>query len=137
ESSRLAPPEARDEGQRHLAAWTKQLIALRKRHASLGTGTKGQQIRVWENPAKTVLTVYRRMPGHDPMLLILGFNARPTKLTLSQPKNKWTLILDNGQKEYAPSASPPTSLAPMALDLTSAKQTLSLPAYPAWVFKQS
>ena len=62
EHSRLTPPNLRDDAHRHMAAWTKQLIALRKQHRSLGTGVKGHQLRVWINPEKTILTIYRKKP---------------------------------------------------------------------------
>ncbi|MGD9849921.1 MAG: malto-oligosyltrehalose trehalohydrolase [Nitrospirales bacterium] len=137
ESSRLASPDARDEGQQHLAAWTKQLIGLRKSNPSLGIGGKGHQLRVWENPSKTVLTLYRRIPGQEAMLLILGFNDQSTSLSLSQPKGRWTILLDNSQPEYAEPNSASPAQAPQTLDLTSGKQTLSLPAFPAWIYKQS
>jgi maltooligosyltrehalose trehalohydrolase len=135
EHSRLTPPEARDDAQGHIAAWTKQLIALRKQHASLGTGVKGHQLRLWMNPEKTILTIYRKNPNADAMLLILGFNDQPTTLTLSQPKVQWTLLLNNGQSEYVGPNGAPSSAAPLTLDLTPIKQTLSLPAFPAWVYK--
>ena len=136
ESSRLTPPEARDEVQQHMAAWTTQLITLRKRHPSLGIGVKGHQLRVWENPAKTVLTVYRKKPGESAILLILGFNDQPTTLTISQPKDQWTLLLDNGQPDYADPHVAAPLLPPLTLNLSSAKHTLSLPPYPAWVYKE-
>ncbi len=136
EHSRLTPPEARDDAQLHMAAWTKQLIALRKQHASLGTGVKGHQLRLWMNPEKTILTIYRKNPNADAMLLILGFNDQPTTLTLSQPKVQWTLLLNNGQSEYVGPNGAPSSAAPLTLDLTPIKQTLSLPAFPAWIYKQ-
>ncbi|MDR4493059.1 MAG: malto-oligosyltrehalose trehalohydrolase [Nitrospirales bacterium] len=137
ENSRLIAPDARDEAQRHLAAWTRQLIALRKQYPSLGIGPKGHQLRVWENPSKTVLTLYRRIPGEEAMLLILGFNDQPAILSLSQPKGRWTLLLNNGQPEYADPKSNSPLAAPKTLDLTSGKQTLSLPTSPAWIYKQS
>jgi maltooligosyltrehalose trehalohydrolase len=137
ESSRLTPLSAHDVSQQHMAAWTKQLIALRKRHASLGIGAKGHQLRVWENPQKTVLTVYRKNPGEEAMLLILGFNDHPTTLTISQPKSQWSLLLDNTQPEYAEPDGIASSTAPLTFDLTSSKETLALPAFPAWVYKQT
>ena len=137
EHSRLTPPEARDDTQQRMAAWTKKLITLRKQHASLGTGVKGHQLRVWMNPEKTTLTIYRKNPNTDAMLLILGFSNKPTSFTLHQPKDQWTLLLDNGQSEYAEPNFAPSSQAPSALDLTPSKQTLSLPAFPAWVYKQA
>jgi maltooligosyltrehalose trehalohydrolase len=136
EHSRLTPPEARDDAQGHIAAWTKQLIALRKQHASLGTGVKGHQLRLWMNPEKTVLTIYRKNPNAEAMLLFLGFNDQPTALTLSQPKGSWRLLLDNAQPEYIEPNGVSSSAAPVTLILTSTKQTLSLPAFPAWVYKQ-
>jgi maltooligosyltrehalose trehalohydrolase len=112
EHSRLTPKEARNDAQQHMANWTKQLITLRKHHASLGTGLKGHQ-------------------------LILGFNDQPTTLTLSQPKGQWTLLLDNTQLEYAEPNNVPTPHAPSEIDLTSTKQPLSLPAFPTWVYKST
>ncbi len=135
ENSRLTPPEAHNEEQLHMAAWTKQLIALRKQHASLGTGVKGHQLRLWMNPEKTVLTIYRKNPNAEAMLLFLGFNDQPTALTLSQPKGSWRLLLDNAQPEYIEPNGVSSSAAPVTLILTSTKQTLSLPAFPAWVYK--
>jgi hypothetical protein len=137
ESSKLTPPEGRDDAQQHMAAWTKQLIALRKQHASLGTGEKGHQLRVWVNPHKTVLTIYRKNPNAVAMLLILGFNKQPTTLTLQQPKDQWTLLLNNGQTEYAEPNGASSFPAPVSLDLTSGKQTLRLPAFPLWVYKST
>jgi maltooligosyltrehalose trehalohydrolase len=137
EHSRLTPKEARNDAQQHMANWTKQLITLRKHHASLGTGLKGHQLRVWINPAKTILTIYRVNPNAEAMLLILGFNDQPTTLTLSQPKGQWTLLLDNTQLEYAEPNNVPTPHAPSEIDLTSTKQPLSLPAFPTWVYKST
>ena len=136
DSSRLAPADLRDETQRRLTIWTKQLIALRKRHPSLGTGTKGQQIRVWENPEKTVLTVSRRIPGYPPMLIILGFNDQPTLLKMTHPKGQWTLLLDNNNPEYSMNAADRPSPAPETLDLQGTKPSLSLPAFPVWVYQE-
>lgn len=135
-SSRLTPAESRVEAQHHLAAWTKQLITLRKHYASLGTGVKGHQIRVWVNPEKTVLTIYRKNPNADPMLLILGFNDQPTTLKIQQPKGQWKLLLSNSQPEYAEPNGTSSLPAPVTLDLTAGKQTLTLPAFPAWIYKQ-
>lgn len=137
EHSRLTPLEARDDTQQRLAAWTKQLISLRKQHASLGTGVKGHQLRVWMNPDKSVLTIYRKNPNTLAMLLILGFNDKPITLTLHQPKGQWTLLLDSGQSEYVEPNSGPSSQAPDTLDLTPSKPSFSLPAFPAWVYKQA
>ena len=137
ESSRLTPSEAHDNAQRHIAAWTKQLIALRKQHASLGTGVKGHQLRVWMNPSKTILTIYRKNPKAEAMLLILGFNDQPTALTLHQPKGQWNLLLDNGRPEYAEPNVDSSSPGPITLDLTSTKQTLALPAFTALVYKEA
>ncbi len=137
EHSHLTPLEAHDDTQQRLAAWTKQLIALRKQHASLGTGVKGHHLRVWMNPDKTVLTIYRKNPNADAMLLILGFNDQPITLKIQQPKGQWTLLLDNGKPEYAEPNSAPLSATPITLELTSTKQTLSLPAFPAWIYRQS
>jgi len=137
ESSHLTPPDARDDAQQRKAAWTKQLIALRKQHASLGTGVKGHQLRVWMNPSKTILTIYRKNPSAEAMLLILGFNDQPTTLTLRQPQGQWTLLLDNSQSEYADQNAISDSKAPLTLDLTSGKQTLTLPSFPVWVYTQA
>jgi len=135
ETSKLTPPEVHDDAQQHMAAWTKQLIALRKQHASLGTGVKGHQLRVWVNPEKTVLTIYRKNPNAEAMLLILGFNDKTTTLSLHQPKGRWTILLDSVQPEYSQPNVDSSSEAPLTLNLTSTKQTLSLPAFPAWVYK--
>ena len=135
ETSKLTPPEVHDDAQQHMAAWTKQLIALRKQHASLGTGVKGHQLRVWVNPEKTVLTIYRKNPNAEAMLLILGFNDKATTLSLHQPKGQWRFLLDNGHAEFAEPNGASSSAAPVTLDLTLGKQTLTLPAFPAWVYK--
>jgi maltooligosyltrehalose trehalohydrolase len=135
EHSCLTPPEAHNDAQQHMAAWTKQLIVLRKQHISLGTGVKGHQLRVWVNPEKTVLTIYRKNPNAEAMLLFLGFNDQATALTLSQPKGQWRLLLDNGQPEYVEPNGAYSSAAPLTLDLTLGKQTLTLPAFPAWFYK--
>jgi hypothetical protein len=87
------------------------------------------------NPEKTVLTIYRKNPNAEAMLLFLGFNDQPTALTLSQPKGSWRLLLDNAQPEYIEPNGVSSSAAPVTLILTSTKQTLSLPAFPAWVYK--
>jgi maltooligosyltrehalose trehalohydrolase len=133
----LTPSDARDQAQHHLAAWTKKLIDLRKQHLSLGTGVKGHQLRLWVNPEKTVLTIYRQNPNAGAMLLILGFNDKPTTLKIQQPKGQWTLLLNNGQPEYAEPTSASSPAAPVTLDLNSTKHTLSLPAFPTWVYKQN
>jgi len=70
-------------------------------------------------------------------LLILGFNDHPTTLTISQPKSQWSLLLDNTQPEYAEPDGIASSTAPLTFDLTSSKETLALPAFPAWVYKQT
>jgi maltooligosyltrehalose trehalohydrolase len=137
ESSKLTPPEGRDDAQQHMAAWTRQLIALRKQHASLGIGVKGHQLRVWMNPKKTVLTIYRKNPKAEAMLLILGFNDQPTALTLQQPKGQWTILLNNRQTEYAEPNEASSSAAPVTLDLTLGKQNLRLPTFPVWVYKST
>ena len=136
EASRLTPPEERNDTHHRMAAWVKQLIALRKQFPSLGTGIKGHQLRVWVNPAQTVLTVYRKHPEADAMLIILGFNNKPTSLTLHQPQCQWTLLLNNTGTEYAEPKTVSSDQAPIDLDLTSTQPTISLPAFPAWVFKQ-
>jgi len=137
ENSKLTRPEDRDDAQQHIAAWTTHLIALRKQHASLGTGLKGHQLRIWVNPAKTILTIYRKNPKAEAMLLILGFNDQPTTLTLHQPKGQWTLLLDNGRLEYAEPNADSSSPAPITIDLTSTKRTISLPAFTAWIYKEN
>ena len=137
ESSKLTPPEDRGSAQQHMSAWTKQLIALRKQHASLGAGVKGHQLRVWMNPQKTVLTIYRKNQNAEATLLILGFNDKTTTLSLHQPKGQWKLLLDNGQPEYAEPNGASSLPALATLDLTVGKQTLPLPAFPAWVYKES
>ncbi len=137
EHSRLIPLEARDDTQHRMATWIKQLIALRKEHPSLGTGVKGHQLRVWMNPGKTVLTIYRKNLDTDAMLLILGFNDQPTTLKIQQPKGQWTLLFDNSQPEFVSANSASLSATPITLELTSTKQTLSLPAFPAWIYRQS
>ena len=135
EHSRLTPPNLRDDAQRHMAAWTKQLIALRKQHRSLGTGVKGHQLRVWINPEKTILTIYRKNTNAEPMLFILGFNDKPTTLTLRQPKGQWILLLNNSQSEYVEPNGASSSAAPVTLNLTEKKQTLCLPAFPVWIYQ--
>ena len=137
EHSCLTPPEAHNDAQQHMAAWTKQLIVLRKQHISLGTGVKGHQLRVWVNPEKTVLTIYRKNPNAEAMLLFLGFNDQATALTLSQPKGQWRLLLDNGQPEYVEPNGAYSSAAPLTLDLTLGKQTLTLPAFPCLVLQRN
>ncbi len=139
-ASILTPPDMRDEKQRRMAAWTKQLITLRKQYPSLNTGTKGHQLRTWVNPQKTVLTIYRKNPGAIAMLLILGFNDHPVDLTLSQPKSQWKILLDNMQPDYAESQTNPVNPMtppPNRLDLTTSKQVFSLPAYSVLVYKIS
>ncbi len=135
ESSRLTPPNAHNETHQRMAAWTSKLIALRKQHASLGTGVKGHQLRAWVNPSKTILTIYRKNPEAEAMLLILGFNNQPTTLTLSQPKGQWSLLVDSGQTPYVDPANSSALQAPLKLDVASVKQTLSLPAFPVWIFQ--
>ncbi|MEE8124494.1 MAG: malto-oligosyltrehalose trehalohydrolase [Nitrospirales bacterium] len=137
DASHLTPFEERDDVQHRMAAWVKQLIALRKLHPSLGTGVKGHHLRVWVNSTKTVLTVYRRNPNMDAMMLILGFNEKPTTLTLHRPQGRWTLLLDSGNQTYVPSNADLPLEAPTELDLTLTKQTLSLPPFPAWIYRQS
>ncbi len=137
EHSRLTSPEGRDDAQLRLAAWTKQLIVLRKQHQSLNTGIKGHQLRVWVNPSKTVLTIYRKNPHAYAMLLILGFNDQPMTLKLQQPKGQWALLLNNTLPDYAEPNTNPTSYAPSELNLTSSKHTLALPSHPAWIYKQT
>ena len=135
--SRLTPPETRNDSQQGLAAWTKQLIALRKQHASLGAGVKGHQLRVWLNSEKTILTIYRKNPNADAMLLIFGFNDQPATLSLRQPKSQWDLLLDNTQLEYSDPNNRTLPNAPTDLDLRVGKQTVTLPAFPARIYKQA
>ncbi len=137
EHSRLTPLEARNDTQQRLASWTKQLIALRKQHASLGTGVKGHQLRVWMNPEKTVLTIYRKNPNADAMLLILGFNNQPTTLTLHQPKGQWELLLDNGQPEYTEQNETSTSSHHIALHITTTKQNIPLSSFSVLIYKEN
>ena len=125
--SRLTPSDLQDEGQRHMAAWTRQLLTLRKQHPSLGPGLKGHQIRVWVNPAKTILTIYRKNRNSDAMLLILGFNDKPSTLTLTQPKGQWNLLLTNGQPEFAePNTTPTQAPSPLILHLANKISLLRL-----------
>jgi len=135
-AAHLTPPEKWDSTQLHMAAWVRRLIALRKQHSSLGTGKKGHHLRVWVHASKTVLTVYRKNPNADSMLLILGFNDTPTTFFLHRPKGHWTLLLDSGHQDYAPSDIPASLPAPTSLDLTSEKLSLSLPSFPVWVYRQ-
>ena len=133
EQSHLTPLKARDDTQQRLAAWTKELIVLRKQHASLGTGVKGHQLRVWMNPEKTVLTIYRKNPNEDAMLIILGFNDKPTTLKIQQPKAQWTLLLDSNQPDFVAPSSAVSSTTPITIEL-STKQSIPLPAYPVRIY---
>jgi hypothetical protein len=56
---------------------------------------------------------------------------------MQQAKGLWALLLNNGQPEYAKSNSASSPEAPVTLDLTSSKQSLALPAFPVWVYKQA
>jgi len=80
--------------------------------------------------------VYRKHPEADAMLIILGFNAKPPSLTLHQPKRQWTLLLNNTGTEYAEPNTVSSDQALSNLDLTSTQPTISLPAFPAWVYQQ-
>jgi hypothetical protein len=69
------------------------------------------------------------------MLFILGFNDKPTTLTLRQPKGQWILLLNNSQPEYVEPNGASSSVAPVTLNLTEKKQTLCLPAFPVWIYQ--
>jgi len=137
ETSRLTPAAEHHHLNHCMAAWVQQLIALRKQHPSLGPGIKGHQLHVWVNSSKTVLSIFRKNPKTEAMLLILGFNDQPTTLRLQQPKGQWTLLLDNGKPEYGDQNITSSSLAPRTVNLGSSKQILSLPAFPSWVYQQA
>ena len=80
--------------------------------------------------------MYRKHPEAAAMLIILGFNDKPPSLTLHQPKCQWTLLLNNTDTEYAEPNTVSSDPAPSNLDLTSTQPTISLPAFPAWVYQQ-
>ena len=136
EVSKLTSSDGWNDSQRHLAAWTKRLIELRKQHASLGAGVKGHQLRVWLNPQKTILTIYRKNPKAGAMLIILGFNDQPTTLSLRQPRGQWEKILDNHESTFRD----PHIITPDEESIDShlilPKQTLTLAAYSTRVYQQ-
>ncbi len=136
EVSKLTSSDGWNDSQRRLAAWTKRLIDLRKQHASLGAGVKGHQLRVWLNPQKTILTIYRKNPNAEAMLIILGFNDQPTPLSLRQPKGQWEKILDNHKSTFRD----PHIISPDEESIDShlllPKQTLTLAAFSARVYQQ-
>lgn len=136
EASRLTPLDEQTDLQHHMAAWVTQLITLRKQHLSLGPGVKGHQLRVWTNKKSNTLIIYRKHPTAPAMLLVLGFNDKPTSLTLQQPKNRWSLLLDNGAQAYASPDHDRPSPAPTNFDLTEQKYKTSLPVFPAWIYRQ-
>ncbi len=133
-SSILTPPEIRDETQQRLASWVKRLILLRKQHESLGTGIKGHQLRVWLNPEKSVLTIYRKNPNAQPMLIILGFNDQPTTLSLRQPQGRWSKLLDNFDLAFRDPHIVSADQEPLDPTLSLPKHTLSLPTFTSRVY---
>ena len=135
--SKLTPLDQRDESQLRLAAWVKQLLALRKQHASLGTGVKGHQLRVWLNPEKTALTIYRKNPKAQAMLIILGFNDQPISLSLRQPQGQWSKLLDNSDPVFQDPHIVSTDQVSPDKHLTLPKNALSLPAFSSQVFEQN
>jgi len=136
DASRLTPSDEQTDLQHQMAAWVKQLITLRKQHPSLGPGVKGHQFRVWSHKKSKTLTIYRKHPTAPAMLLVLGFNDQPSSRTLRQPKNRWSLLLDNGSQAYASPDGDRPSPAPTNFDLTEQPCKISFPRFPAWVYLQ-
>ena len=134
EASRLTSVAEYSDLQHGMAAWVKELITLRKQHSSLGPDVTGHQLKVWTHKKQNVLTIYRKHPNAPAMLLVLGFNDTPTKINLNKLKTKWTLLLNNHTETY--SQETPYA-APSELDPALTKHQLSLPAYPAWVYRET
>ncbi len=136
EASRLTAPENHTPINARLANWVKRLIALRKQYGSLGIGSKGHQLRVWLNPQKTVLTIYRKNLNAQAMLIILGFNDKPTPLTLRQPKGQWLKILDNSELLFRDPHIVSPDEAFLDQEFTLPKSTLHLPTFSTLVYEQ-
>ena len=134
EISRLTPASEHHDLHRLMAAWVKQLMTIRKQHPSLGPGVKGHHLRVNMYQKHNILTIYRKHPNAPAMLIILGFNDKPTMVNLNSSKKHWTLLLNNHTNAFSQNSSTTT---PTEIDLTSAKYALSLPSYPVRVYRQT
>ncbi len=134
ENSRLTPPAEQTDLQHSMAAWVKQLIMLRKQNPSLGPGVKGHKLQVRAHKKSNVLTIYRKHPKAPAMLLILGFNDKPTTLTFNKPQGKWTLLLNNHSELFSQETSYRTTAE---LGLVAQKCKIPLPPFPAWVYHET
>jgi maltooligosyltrehalose trehalohydrolase len=91
----------------------RDLISLRKQHASLGNCRKDlTEIQIDEN-AKTFV-MKRTDPAGSSTLLIFNFSAEARRVTIAGDSQSWRLLLWTGGQVYggSPGPRPPETLAP-------------------------
>ena len=103
ESSRIGL-DHRTEQQSAMVGWVASLIDLRKRLPALATSDgKEQKHQARTFVAQNVLVITRRHPAGGAMIVI-GFNARPTTVRLTEPVGNWTLVTTSLSQQQLPRA---------------------------------
>ncbi len=130
--SRVHPGMPKDDGQAALFRWYAELIRLRKTIPALGAADSDTHgIRVWIYPNERVLVVHRWAQQGPEALLLLGFNDKPTTITLREPKGRWSLRLDSRHTSFG--GTDHTSSPGPSMILPDGVQ-VSLPAYAALLY---
>jgi maltooligosyltrehalose trehalohydrolase len=92
----------RTEQQSEMLQWVASLIDLRKRLPALASGDgKERHHQVTAFPAQKVLVLTRWHPAGSAMIVI-GFNARPATVRLTEPVGNWTLVVNSPSQEQLP-----------------------------------
>jgi maltooligosyltrehalose trehalohydrolase len=130
ERSRLARSGALTDQQHAMRAWYRALIALRTSVPALGAAATGAHT-VWMWADERVLVMHRRGPHGSTALVILGFAAMSTTLTLREPAGAWRLRLDAADPAFGGTGSSPM---PSTVHIEPQGTSIELRAYPALVF---
>jgi len=112
--------------------WCRDLINLRKTIPSCGTATKSGTVATWADEATKTLIVHRKADEGLEMLMVIGFNHEPVKLTFRQPHGTWSRRLDSRMKDYGGKGE---DLSPETFTIQSEEEvSFTLPPFPAWIF---
>lgn len=84
---------------RQLLAFYKELIRLRKSHASLGIVERKRQI-VHTLTVDETLCIYRRMSQSNESCAVFHFGSHTRKATVPVPSGRWLTLLDSAAKEW-------------------------------------
>lgn len=133
--SRLRLERRTQDKQAALLRWWRTLIGLRKSLPVLGAAEfPSHGHRVWGLEDARVLILHRWHSDDGAALILLGFNAAPTRLTLREPVGRWTLRLDSSAKEFAGDGA---SGLPAALTVSGRVVSMTVPAYVAALYLHS